>query len=313
MTTRNYSNVAVATALNGAVTDVATAWVVDDGSTYPAVPFTARCEDEVVLVTAKSGTLDVDWTVEREFDGTTKVAHSDATAVDHVVVAKDFVAVPAWLAHLADRRAGGETLHADDDEFDDDTIDAAWTYVKGGAGVDTRTEKLGRFGVLVTTATGDADLNVMLKAIPGGSPTTVQLDTVAFATPPEGGAVKIMPTGLCFTDGTGTTANVRAGLAYHNNATAGEWRNSSRTGTLAALVGDATKDWRGFMQPVWQRSILTVSSGLVEHLVSPDGVNYFSWDTQATLASITHMGFCWSSWDAAPAFATFEFFRVTVT
>ncbi len=87
---RNYSNTVVPTNLNGGVTDSATSWTVDDGSTYPAVPFTARCESEVVLVTAKSGTNDVNWTVERGFDGTTAAAHSDSSVVDAVVVAADF-------------------------------------------------------------------------------------------------------------------------------------------------------------------------------------------------------------------------------
>ena len=38
-------------------------------------------------------------------------------------------AVPAWMSHLADRTVGGETVHADDDEFDDASIAAAWSNV----------------------------------------------------------------------------------------------------------------------------------------------------------------------------------------
>ena len=90
MAMRNYSNTAVATTLNGAVDDTTTSWTVTDGSTYPAAPFTARCETEVVLVTAKSGTNDVNWTVTRGYDGTTAASHADATAVEHVVIALDF-------------------------------------------------------------------------------------------------------------------------------------------------------------------------------------------------------------------------------
>lgn len=87
---RNYSNTAVATTLSGGVTNVATAWTVADGSTYPAVPFAAVCENEVVLVTAKSGTLDVDWTVTRAYDGTTGASHADTAIVEHAVIAADF-------------------------------------------------------------------------------------------------------------------------------------------------------------------------------------------------------------------------------
>ena len=108
---RNYSNVAVATTLNGAVTDVATSWTVTDGSTYPATPFAALCEDEVVLVTVKSGTNDVTWTVTRAYDGTTGVAHSDTDPVEHVVIADDF---PSGLAAtlIGDSSATGTSPHS---------------------------------------------------------------------------------------------------------------------------------------------------------------------------------------------------------
>ncbi len=90
MALRYFSNIVAVTALNGGVDASTTTWTVDDGSTYPAVPFTARCEDEVVLVTVKSGTLDVTWTVTRGFGDTIGATHADGLTVDHVVTGEDF-------------------------------------------------------------------------------------------------------------------------------------------------------------------------------------------------------------------------------
>lgn len=87
---RNYANNVPATTLNGAVNSTVTAWTVANGTGYPAVPFTAKCESEIVLVTAKSGTNDVNWTVERGFDGSTAASHATSTAVTDAVIAADF-------------------------------------------------------------------------------------------------------------------------------------------------------------------------------------------------------------------------------
>lgn len=88
MPTRNYSNTAVETTLNGAITNVATSLTVNSDVGFPAVPFTIQCESEVILVTARTGTNFS--TVTRGYDGTSAVAHNDAVTVKHVVVAKDF-------------------------------------------------------------------------------------------------------------------------------------------------------------------------------------------------------------------------------
>jgi hypothetical protein len=77
-----YSPGTVSTSLNGAVNDSVTAWTVNDGSTYPSLPFLATCESEVVRVTAMSGTNNVNWTVERGHDRTTAASHADSTTVD---------------------------------------------------------------------------------------------------------------------------------------------------------------------------------------------------------------------------------------
>lgn len=88
MPSRNYSNTAVETELNGGITNVATSLVVNDATGYPAVPFTIQINDEVILVGAKSGTTFSSLT--RGYDNTTGVAHSNNDRVKHVGIAKDF-------------------------------------------------------------------------------------------------------------------------------------------------------------------------------------------------------------------------------
>jgi len=69
------------TTLNGGITDSATSLVVTSASSFPSSPdFRITIDDEVLLVTAISGTT---FTVERGKEGTTAAAHSDTTAVDH--------------------------------------------------------------------------------------------------------------------------------------------------------------------------------------------------------------------------------------
>jgi len=87
---RNYLNGVPATTLAADVTDVALTWTVADGTGYPAVPFAAKCQNEVVEVTATSGVNDVTWTVTRGFDGTTNVLHLSGAVVTDAVIASDF-------------------------------------------------------------------------------------------------------------------------------------------------------------------------------------------------------------------------------
>jgi hypothetical protein len=71
--------------LDGAVTDVATSWVVADGSKFPASGnFRVSCEAEIALCTARSGNT---LTITRAQEGTTNVAHADEALVRHSITA----------------------------------------------------------------------------------------------------------------------------------------------------------------------------------------------------------------------------------
>lgn len=107
----NFSNVAVDTTLNGAITNVATSLVVVSATGYPAVPFNIQIENEVIRVGAKSGTTFS--TLTRGYDGTTGVSHVDGSAVKHVVIAEDVgPRVQAWTPTLTNMTLGNGTVDA---------------------------------------------------------------------------------------------------------------------------------------------------------------------------------------------------------
>ena len=72
------------TQLNGAIDSSVTSLVVDTASGSPSANFRIRIDDELMLVTNKSGTT---FTVTRGVEGSTAAAHSDNAVVTHVLTA----------------------------------------------------------------------------------------------------------------------------------------------------------------------------------------------------------------------------------
>ena len=92
MSRRNYSSTAVRTTLSAPITSIATSLVVVTASGYPSPVFTIIVDadtvnEEVMTVTNVSGTT---FTVTRAQEGTTGVAHSAGSSVQHGVSARDF-------------------------------------------------------------------------------------------------------------------------------------------------------------------------------------------------------------------------------
>ncbi len=107
----NFSNIAVDTTLNGAITNVATSLVVVSAAGYPVVPFNVQVENEVIRVGAKSGTTFS--TLTRGYDGTTGVSHVDGSAVSHVVIAEDVGrTIQDWTPTLNSITIGNGTVVA---------------------------------------------------------------------------------------------------------------------------------------------------------------------------------------------------------
>ena len=92
MSTRNYSNTAVVTALSSSIDTTTTQIRVDATDGYPAAPFTIivspdTVAEEIMLVTAATGN---DLTVTRGFDSTAASPHGAGAVVKHGAVALDF-------------------------------------------------------------------------------------------------------------------------------------------------------------------------------------------------------------------------------
>lgn len=79
----NFSNDA-RTTLTGSMAVADTSMVIADGSLFPAPPFRARVESELLRVTATAGNT---WTIERGIEGTAAASHPAGAAVAHVLTA----------------------------------------------------------------------------------------------------------------------------------------------------------------------------------------------------------------------------------
>lgn len=127
MTIRNFSNIAADTTLDGAITDSATTLDVVSATGFPAVPFTIKINDEVILVGAVA--TNTFSSLVRGLDGTTAAAHSNGDVVNHVGIAQDF----AWDPEK-NLEFGKTDTDTPDDDFDSGTLDVKWTVVSGSSG-----------------------------------------------------------------------------------------------------------------------------------------------------------------------------------
>lgn len=94
---RNYTNTASkAVTIGSTMTAAQTSVNISDGTTFPAAPYTARIENEIVLVSAASGANSTGLTISRGFDGTTGATHGSGVGVHPVVVARDFATFRAY-------------------------------------------------------------------------------------------------------------------------------------------------------------------------------------------------------------------------
>lgn len=172
MPTRNYSNVAVETTLNGGITDSATSLVVNDATGYPAVPFTIYVDSEVILVEGKSGVTFSSLT--RGYDGTSQAAHSDGATVEHKVIAKDFDDRPE-LSEIVSVPTGVLTMYVDSA-----TPPSGWLICDGSAV--SRTTYADLFAVIGTTyGAGDGSTTFNLPDFKGVFPLGFLSGTYAMA------------------------------------------------------------------------------------------------------------------------------------
>jgi hypothetical protein len=303
---RRYSNTAADTTLSSSITASSTSILVPDASNYPSTPFTIAVDNEIVLVTAKStgGPLIVFTDLERGYDNTVAAAHSSGTAISHKAIADDFsyrwqdtLTVPTW--------------HSLDDEFDDASLDSAWTEVTPSGSV-TWTEARGvlscRF-IDQATSDGCGLLKSFGALVP---PVYVTTAVRLFGNLQNYGFV-----GPVFSDGTATTSNAvwlspYAGTNYTYYATmyAGTFTNFSSHLTTNRNL------WANF--PWLHLRLDWVNSNTWRGWFSPDGVSWTDMDegNQSSTVTPTHVGLAVSTWGTGQIgerIATFEHFRVYET
>ena len=299
----NYSNSALATTLNGDITDTATSLVVVSAAGYPDVPFKIKIDTEIIVVNTKVGVTFSG--LERGHEGSPNVAHSNTDEVIHVVTAEDVggFGQGSWLAALFARP---ETVHADDDEFDDESIDVAWTEVTV-TGTTIWTESRGVLSVKTYSQTA-SDVNPILKPMSATFPVTIE--TALRVSVRD---TNYLMTGLIFTDGVSSTSNCIIAMPY--------WHTSGvimsfRSGTLTSISSDygglnMSDAWMPF--PFLYQRLIWTSANTFKYLWSMDGVTWEDhYGAKAKTMTPTHYGVYVSTWGGSVQVASaFEYFRVT--
>lgn len=298
MARRNYSNSAVATTLAAGINSSVTSLTVASASGYPTAPFTIRCEAEIILVGAKSGTTFSPLT--RGFDGTTAVAHSLGAVIEHRAIANDFS-----FRHI-DPVTDKTGTNSFNDHFDNDSLDAAWTQVTP-TGTVTWTESGDVLSAKYKTQTTD-DCVALVKTIGALSYPIVVTTAIRMLSLPN-----FNQAGLVFTNGTTSTSSVIWAMAFHDGAYG--FNHSFRTGTLTNINSTIITERRPIIISGWlYQRLIWRATNTWSYEISPDGVSWTDYANGSETFALTptHFGFGVSSNNgASDQITTFEYFNVT--
>ena len=304
---RRYSNTATDTTLNGAITAGSTSLLVNDDSNYPTNDFTIAVDNEIILVTDRTGTTFAG--LERGYDNTIPASHIDTANVAHKAIADDFSY--RWEDTLTT-----PTWHSLDDEFGGDTISADWTEVTP-TGTVTWTQARGVISALFATQTANDCVGLVRNM--GSLVPPVYLYTACRV---MGGNENYLMAGPLFADGTTTTSNVVWFMPYRGYIDADENSHTAslRAGTFTNISSALTTASLGFNVSGWLHLRLDwVNSDTWRAWVSSDGVSWTSlgWSNQTSTMTPTHVGLGVSTWNPSQTLgskmATFDTFRVYET
>jgi len=291
---RRYVSTATATKLAAGISNTDLSLTVLNNSGYPVAPFTIKIENESLLVTDTAGNV---FTIERGYDDTTPVAHAINADVYHVAIGDDFR--NRWLDVTVDR-----TWALYDDEFDEDTIDAAWVEVLP-SGAATWTQSNGVMSVAGYGQTS-SDLAVLVKPFPVLPP-----QTVTTAVRMAGVRDNYTMVGLVFTDGTTTGSNAVSAFLY-GNVTTGLFYADQRSGTVTSMGSNVTSIPLHMIGPWLHIRLKWTAINSFSTEWSPDGVSWtaLGMSTISTTFTPTHAGLCFSTWGSANTkIGTYEYLR----
>lgn len=298
MARRNYSNSAVATALASGITPSATTLTVNSASGYPTVPFTIRCEFEIILVGAKSGTTFSSLT--RGFDGTAAVSHTAGALVEHRAVAEDF------SFRRIDPVNDKTSTNSFSDHFDDASLASAWQSVTP-TGSATWTEGKDVLSVKCVSQASQ-DCAGLIKSLGALSYPVVLTTAIRQLSVPNFGMA-----GLLFSNGVTSAANVIWAMPYFD--TSAGFNHSFRTGTFDNISSVIITERRNQMWSGWlYQRLIWRATNTWSYEVSPDGVTWTDYGNgnETFAMTPTHFGFGVSSWGSTlDQIASFEYFDVS--
>lgn len=221
----------------------------------------------------------------------------NAWNADHVGASNDVIWTP------------GSNPYSLDDEFNNASLDAAWTKVNTSRV--TWTEGADVLSVLNTGGDGNAEIHAILKSLGSFSyPLTVET-AFRYYTPY---AYNYIMLGPIFTDGTTNGSGSQVWAMPYSESTMAlssiiSVRSFSNFNTQTAQYNYGGWQWTG--GPLFVRLTLT-SANTWSLSCSPDGV---SWITHASGLSMsltpTHVGLATSTWTGnSPVIGSYEYFRV---
>lgn len=283
------------TSLNGAINNSTTSIIVTSASVFPSNSdqwYRIILDGEIMLVTGGQSTTT--WTVVRGVENTSATSHIDGTIVTAIITAQGLRELQ-WKDKIVFPSSTGHTL---DDEFDDGSLDAAWTRVDNASDVAnvTYTEGSDVLSIKNVGAGASGRYHALLKPLSGISfPVTIECAMRYFSTY----AINYYMLNLGFSDGT-TYGSGKQILArpYVNNtlATALAVSYTTNTGFNTELTGVVFANYQLMGGPFYWR-IIWSAANTFQFWMSGDGVSWIQFGTNvAYTMTPTHFGTFVSHW-----------------
>lgn len=216
------------------------------------------------------------------------------------------VVIPQWIEYLAARQAG-ETASADDDFFDDASLDAAWTTLTVSGG-QTITELYDILSVKITSGIAASQVNAILREVSPSFGDTIETRLRPLVT---ASGSEFAFGGLVWSDGVVAGSNASA-LMVHKDTSHGTFNVVGRAGTFTAMGGVVGPNSRvnSSADYLYVRLEYDASNSFIAY-VSHDGVTWHTFGTLADTNTPTHVGVVWSNWGDAVDTRTlsYDYFR----
>lgn len=297
---------AVPSTVDGTINSVVTSVDVIDASTWPTAAFRVVCETEVMWCIARTGNT---LSVIRGYEGSTAAGHADTTKINHSVTAGTFVDgfYNNCLRDVA-IMPDADSVSADDDHFDDESIDGAWVNTGDpGSVLHTLTERNHRFSVMHTGGGSGQRMVSMVKAKSPSAGDWVQCGFHMATAYQYHMCGLVMANGNTYNAGRQVTF-MAAPVELYFFLREFTGYNIWNTGTNNAF-GTAAR----YTHAPCHMRLEWVSSNTYKCYMSLDGTTWVllngSGTSCGTVGSITHMGFTWSTWGGPDMNACFLYCR----